>query len=91
LYRSGKAAKQGDKKMKTVTIDRETLEFLTRMAIDYSDYLEIKQAEDRKTVRYIDSAITALDLQPELDAEAGKIRAIANAAYKASQEAKAAK
>tara|TARA_R110000772_G_scaffold73233_2_gene160176 strand:- start:488 stop:736 length:249 start_codon:yes stop_codon:yes gene_type:complete len=76
--------------MKTVTIDRETLEFLTRMAIDYSDYLEIKQAEDRKTVRYIDSAITALDLQPELDAEAGKIRAIANARYKAEKEAKAA-
>jgi hypothetical protein len=77
--------------MKTVTIDRETLEFLTRMAIDYSDYLEIKHAEDRKTVRYIDSAITALDLQPELDAEEGKIRAIASAAYQASQEAKAAK
>jgi hypothetical protein len=76
--------------MKTVTIDRETLEFLTRMAIDYSDYLEIKHAEDRKTVRYIDSAITALDLQPELDAEEGKIRAIANAAYQASQAAKAA-
>jgi hypothetical protein len=76
--------------MKTVTIDRETLEFLTRMAIDYSDYLEIKHAEDRKTVRYIDSAITALDLQSELDAEEGKIRAIANAAYQASQAAKAA-
>jgi myo-inositol catabolism protein IolC len=57
--------------MKTVTIDRETLEFLTRMAID--------------------SAITALDLQPELDAEESKIRAIASAAYQASQEAKAAK
>jgi hypothetical protein len=76
--------------MKTVTIDRETLEFLTRMAIDYSDYLEIKHAEDRKTVRYIDSAITALGLQATLDKEENAELARRNARYKAEKEAKAA-
>ena len=76
--------------MENVTISRETLEFLTRMVLDYSEYAEAKHEHDRIQIGHLQVAITALDLQATLDKEANAEMVRRNAEYKAAQEAKAA-
>jgi predicted GH43/DUF377 family glycosyl hydrolase len=76
--------------MKTVTIDRETLEFLTRLVLDYSEYTEAKHEHDRIQIGHLQIAITALGLQATLDKEQNAEMARRNAEYKAEKEAKAA-
>tara|TARA_R110000823_G_C15615397_1_gene466976 strand:+ start:156 stop:404 length:249 start_codon:yes stop_codon:yes gene_type:complete len=76
--------------MENVTISRETLEFLTRMVLDYSEYAEAKHEHDRIQIGHLQVAITALDLQATLDKEDNAEMVRRNAEYKAAQEAKAA-
>tara|TARA_R110002153_G_scaffold273076_1_gene442937 strand:+ start:664 stop:912 length:249 start_codon:yes stop_codon:yes gene_type:complete len=76
--------------MENVTISRETLEFLTRMVLDYSEYAEAKYEHDRIQIAHLQVAITALDLQATLDKEDNAEMVRRNAEYKAAQEAKAA-
>tara|TARA_R110000772_G_scaffold251171_1_gene366083 strand:- start:50 stop:301 length:252 start_codon:yes stop_codon:yes gene_type:complete len=76
--------------MQNVTISRETLEFLTRMVLDYSEYAEAKYEHDRIQIAHLQVAITALDLQATLDKEDNAEMVRRNAEYKAEKEAKAA-
>jgi predicted GH43/DUF377 family glycosyl hydrolase len=76
--------------MENVTISRETLEFLTRTVLDYSEYAEAKYEHDRIQIGHLQVAITALGLQATLDKEDNAEMVRRNAEYKAAQEAKAA-
>jgi Ni,Fe-hydrogenase maturation factor len=71
--------------MKTVTIEREALEFLTRHALDFSDYIDVKELQDRTAVRHIDTAIQALNLQETLEEESRAVIQKASAAYRAAK------
>ena len=72
-----------------VFIGTETLEFLTRFAIESGEYLDVTVEGDRLAVIHIDRAITVLGLQVKLTEEALEEAATRRAAYRASQEAKA--
>tara|TARA_R110000823_G_scaffold266561_1_gene386309 strand:+ start:330 stop:587 length:258 start_codon:yes stop_codon:yes gene_type:complete len=75
--------------MENVTISRETLEFLTRMVLDYSEWAEAKHESDRIQIGHLQVAITALDLQGALDKEQDEEMERRNAEYKARREAEA--
>lgn len=75
--------------MENVTISRETLEFLTRMVLDYSEWTEAKYEGDRIQIGHLQVAITALDLQGALDKEQNEEMERRNAEYKARREAEA--
>ena len=69
--------------MENVTISRETLEFMTRLVLDYQEYTEVRHESDRITIGHLQDAITALDLQGTLDREEKERVASENARYKA--------
>jgi hypothetical protein len=73
--------------MENVTISRETLEFLTREVLDYSECVEAKHEGDRIQIGHLQVAITALDLQGALDKEQDMEMERRNAEYKARREA----
>ena len=75
--------------MENVAISRETLEFLTRLALDYSECTEAKYEHDRIQIGHLQVAITALDLQGALDKEQDEEMERRNAEYKARREAEA--